>query len=668
MNQSTRSTEADLQLMASLAADQLDGWVRGEVQKLQMYSLNEALVTGTQFDRTDALKAMLEQNKPNAEMFFLAEASGEALNTWGPKMNVIDTDYFRAIRSGQDWAVSDLTANEYTGNRSIVIAVPVEGPTGFVGVLGACYSYRVIQNVVGKLKFAQTGYGYVVDSTGKVMAYPDESQIGQLNLTQTDSESVNRVTAKMLQGEPGIDRYTYDGDDKLVAYSPVPSTRWVVALTAPTAEVYAGVNAMTRTTIMIVVLVAVAIILASRTVSGQISRPIMRLAGQAEELATGDLTVSIASGFRDELGILAEAMKRMVTNTTAVLRSVVGAAADLERAVKELSEAAEATSQASEQVAETISQVSAGAQTQALTVGEVTAAAEKTQEQLVGLGENISRIARHTEETVDRTRRGETTLQELAGRVQTVAEKAGRVGEAMVRLTERARQIGGITEVITGIAEQTNLLALNAAIEAARAGEAGRGFAVVADEVRKLAEASNQQAQQIAGLISQVVEEVEKASQVTRETVQVVEEETRIGEQAWQEFTGIARAAQDMAELLRQAEAQAGVVREQGQKIVEAITDIAATSQENAASAQEIAASAQEMSSAAQSISASTENLGALMQRLKEQVEKFRLPEEPEPGPGPAMVEAEPIVEALAEPAPELGAVGEEVSAEAQQA
>ncbi|MGB9886991.1 MAG: methyl-accepting chemotaxis protein [Moorellales bacterium] len=631
-NQTTEVAESQLQLLATNTAGRLDTWIQGQIQRLQEAAKDPLLLGG----KPEDIRAFCQnaaQSQPEAEMIFFVDLTGYGTTSTGTTLGMGDKDYFMAIVGGQEAVVSNLEKNQVTGNPGVVIAVAVKNPS-LVGLLGAAYPCRTLQNLLGEVKYGETGYGYLIDASGMVLAHPDEASVAQLNLTQTDSESLNQVAANMLRGQPGVAHYTYQGVDKLAAYSPLKAARWVVGVTAPTREVYAGVKATTGTIVIIVLAVAVAVGLVSVAVSRQISRPIIRLTKQAEELATGDLRVEIATGFRGELGALAAALRRMVANTTGVLRSAVEAISHLEGAAKDLSEAAETTSQASEQVAETVAQVSAGVQNQAQNAGEVTAAAEKTQEQLMGVTQNLSRIARHTAETVERTRRGEAIMRELADRVEAVADRAGRVGEAMGRLTERAKQIGGITEVITGIAEQTNLLALNAAIEAARAGEAGRGFAVVAEEVRKLAEASNQQAQEIAGLIGQVAEEVEAAFRLTQEAVRVIQDQTQIGERALEEFAEIAREAKEVAELLQQVEEQAKVVGQQGQRMVDAIAGIAATAEENAASAQEIAASAQEMSSAAQSISGSAQNLVVLVERLKSQVERFKLPEEEVGGTG----------------------------------
>ena len=578
----TKAANSYLLEMTKITATAMDEWLQGRAKKLQDYARNPVLLSGDAA-QIQAFCKMATENTVDTEMILFADPAGNAILPNGQRVNIADRDYFKAVMSGKEVAISSLLISKATGNKVIVVAVPVRGPAGTAGVLAGTFEPKTLWARIANLKYGQSGYAYLIDSTGLVMAHPDESKIMKENFTKTSSESLNRVAERMIRGEPGTGRYIYEGVEKLVAYAPVKSAGWVVALNAPINEVYAQTRGIAASMLLVIAIVAVLVVIMAIFVGRQISRPLVKLIEQAEQMSTGDLRLDIATGAFGELGVLGEALKKMLGNTVGVLRSIGGAISNLEVAVKEIAGAAEETARASEQVAQTVSQVAAGAQ---------------------GMAQDVSHISRNTEETVRRTEEGERIMQELAGMISRLAEKSRSIGEAMERLTGHARQISGITDVIAGIAAQTNLLALNAAIEAARAGDAGRGFAVVAEEVRKLAEESRRQAEEIARLIEGVTGDVEASASMTREAIGLMEEEARMGERALAHFLEIARGARQVAELLN---------------------NVAAASEENAASAQEIAASAQEMSSAAQTINEQVKNLVSLIEALKDQAARFKI-------------------------------------------
>lgn len=244
-------------------------------------------------------------------------------------------------------------------------------------------------------------------------------------------------------------------------------------------------------------------------------------------------------------------------------------------------------------------------------------------DQLVALAEAMEQIVAQTANAGEKTSSGRNGMEQLVEKLQINAERATSVKTVMSNLADQARQISGITGVITGIAEQTNLLALNAAIEAARAGEAGRGFAVVAEEIRKLAEEVNQRAHEITSLVEGVNNNIESAVAVTDSTATLIAEQAGIGQAAQEHFTAIAMAVNEIASLIRKANEMVNSLRDQGESITGAVSEIAATSEEQAAAAEEIAASTEELSSSAQSISSEANNLEKLMNNLKEESQKF---------------------------------------------
>lgn len=380
---------------------------------------------------------------------------------------------------------------------------------------------------------------------------------------------------------------------------------------------------------LIIVVVIITLLLVLLIVYFLINRfllkPLEELTSSSEIMAAGNLNVNIKEDYFAELGVLGKAMKKMLLNMRSIMVSVNESAEKLNDAIKEISQATRETAQVSEQVAATINQISTGAQETANQTNNIAASSADTANKINSVADSIKLINQSVEEAVAYTQQGGKIVEDLSSGIKETENKSKLVQEAMERLEEQAKQISGITNVIVGIADQTNLLALNAAIEAARAGDAGKGFAVVAEEVRKLAEASNNQASEINKLINEVTKNIEAAVEATGDTAKLVTDQNVIGNDVASKFAQIAAGTNKIATLLKDVEKAVSIVNENGQKVAKAIEDIAATSEENAASAEEIAASTEEMTSSTQTISASTQGLVALMEKLKEETQRFTL-------------------------------------------
>lgn len=395
-------------------------------------------------------------------------------------------------------------------------------------------------------------------------------------------------------------------------------------------------------------------------VTRSVAGPAHAMARAAHRLADGDLTLErleVRSG--DEMGLMADAFNRMVNNLRSMLKGIGDASAELMQSGQQLAHMIETSAEATTQIAAAINQVAEGANQQASNSHTSAESAQQLRKAIEQIAAGAQHQAEQVQEINNLVHQMSAALAEVAAAAEEVAEDADedlktaqaggdavrtavqgmermrtRVDEVADRVHELGRlsqRIGEIVALISDIAEQTNLLALNAAIEAARAGEHGRGFAVVADEVRKLAESSSSSARQISELIETIQEGVQQAVAAVESGTQEAETGSQLAAQAGQALDQIVESVAKSSARARRIAEEAQRVTRHSEDIVRSVTEVASIVQENTASTEEMsAASVQvtdalgEISSVAMETAAAAEEVAASAEQVNENVARVR--------------------------------------------
>ena len=351
---------------------------------------------------------------------------------------------------------------------------------------------------------------------------------------------------------------------------------------------------------LIIVLILLAMVFAVgvslfvvRSISGALSEGV----DVANRLATGDLTASVTIRSTDEIGTLMTAMDNMVKS----LRLLIG----------KIKYAADNMASGSEQLSASAEEISRGMNEQTSRSTQIATAAEQMSQTVVDVAKNTSNIAQISTQAFDHAKDGEGVVKRSVDEVQAIASTVAESSQVMKRLGESSGQIGDIVGVINDIADQTNLLALNAAIEAARAGEQGRGFAVVADEVRKLAERTTQATSQINSMISSIQSEVAHAGVAMNNATLRVESGVEFSRKTGDSLSNIVSSVNTLQSMVQQ--------------IASATEEMSSVSETISSDIHGIAAGSKEISAGSGQIAQASSDLARLATELQSVVRQFKV-------------------------------------------
>ncbi len=622
----SENVRTDMRQQAIGSAMVMGDWLEAHKMELKMLASNP-IFSGGSLDSVMPILTAAKNNNKEYDAVVFADQNGDSVNDTGFKVNVTDRPYFKPAMSGQVF-ISDPIISRATGHLTIVIATPVKAGGKVVGVLFGPVNMDELTKRVLDIKIGQTGFAYVVQKDGLTMIHPDNNIALKLNpLTDPNAEPGRKsITGRMVTGETGTAIMQTGGIERYFAFAPVPGVSWSLAVTVPVAEVTGAVSVLTTISIVtaLVVLIVAGLIIA--WYARRIARPINTLDMAARRIADGDISASkIDINSNDEIGRLGRSFEQMTNHLRSVVKDTLKVSEQVAASSEELTASAEQSAQAANQIAASITNVAAGLNEQMNAATETSAVVEQMSADIQQVAGNANQVAAQSAQTADNAKNGANIVDKAVGQMEVIAESAKVVAGAIAKLNDKSKEIGQIVDTISGIAGQTNLLALNAAIEAARAGEQGRGFAVVAEEVRKLAEESQEAAKQIAALIGEIQVDTGKAVEAMGNGAREVQLGTEIVTEAGQTFREIANLATAGSSQVKEISTAVQQMATGSRQIVGSVKKIDAFSTKSSGEAQSVSAAAEEQLASMEEIASSSQALAKLAQDLQTLVARFRI-------------------------------------------
>ncbi|MFA6989766.1 MAG: methyl-accepting chemotaxis protein [Candidatus Gastranaerophilaceae bacterium] len=493
---------------------------------------------------------------------------------------------------------------------------------------------------ISHLNFDKNNYIWINNYNNIFLVHPTKKGKNGTNMTDKNGFKVLVEATKIARekgsgsfkyywSKPGADQYSTF--EKISYIRNFPEWGWVIGAGIYTLDATVQTtkdirNSLIFNSIINLIIVFIAVIIANLTIGKSITEPILKFTEISQKLAKNDLTVQIPEdNNQTEIGNLNRTFKKFLYNLKTLIGQISELSVDVTTSSEEMSAAADQTAVGAQQVATSVSHLAAGSQEQSNSVTE-------SLNNINSINRKVQRISEGTENTVSLSKTAETHANQGLDQAQTAVNKINQIKINSIETSNTIAELGKlgsdieiIVDLIKNIANQTNLLALNAAIEAARAGEHGKGFAVVADEVKKLAGQSADATEQITAMIKQIQNKATAAVNIMDEGTQEVDEGVIIIENVGNSLQEIIQAIKETSSQIEFINGEISRLANNSDEVAKMMENISAITEESTASSEEIASITEEQTASLEEVSASSQTLAQIAKNLQKQVSVFKL-------------------------------------------
>lgn len=553
---------------------------------------------------------------------------------------IVDDTYtledFTPYKEGMEWYYDPINQNRgvwsdvyidiHSNVQMISYTFPVKMDNVVIGVVGMDIDFSHFKSIVNAMNFYETGYGSLLNSNYDFLVHPQFSITE--NLKTIENGSLKFITDEIKVSDSSIIEYTFKDQKKILGYSKL-SNGFILTADVPYKEITAEISKLFNFMVILLIINSIMTAIIAIFISSTITKPISKITNLIEKTSKFDLgynqSFSNLIKYKDEIGIMAKSVIEMREELRRIIEKISENSENLFISSKGIADSAIENASAIDEVSHTTEMLAQGAGSQAKQAQEGSIKLSNLGREINNVSQKGNQIQLLMEKTNDAKNNGMNAINTLKERVKDYNKLKAFIAESIIDLNEKSFSISEITNTIKNITKQINLLSLNATIEAARAGESGKGFGIIANEIRNLSEQTTKSSSEIDYTVRQVQFSIQNVQKKIQELNVVLEQSNHASNQTIDAFGNIDVSIKEILNEIQILLRDVSIMNQNKNQAILSIEEIAAITEESAASTQEVLASVETQSSSIEEIAQGADSLKNLAHNLKNLIGAFKL-------------------------------------------